>query len=76
MSGRGGAITGNATISWRIGRQWPGRLRMSALRIIPYPEAGNASRAELLEYASHSIWQKTCEEMIQSVLLVLKQHYL
>ena len=66
----------SAAISWRVERQWPGRLTVSASQIIPYPEAGGASRAELLEYASHSIWQKTCEEMIQSVLLVLKQHYL
>jgi hypothetical protein len=35
-----------------------------ASRIITYPEAGGASRAELLKYASHSIWQKTCKEMM------------
>jgi hypothetical protein len=59
---RGRDMKGNATISWHVERQWSGRLTMSALQIIPYPEAGSASRAELLEYASHSIWQKTCEE--------------
>ncbi len=49
MSGGGGAIKGNAIISWHIDRQWPGRLTVLATQIIPYPEAGGASRAELLE---------------------------
>ncbi len=64
MSGRSGTMKGNATISWRIERQWPGRLTVLASRIIPYPKAGGASFAELLEYASHSIWQKTCKEIM------------
>jgi hypothetical protein len=57
-------MKGNATITWRVERQWPGRLTVLASRIIPYPEAGGASRVELLEYASHSVRQKTCEEMM------------
>ena len=64
MSGRGGAMKGNATISWRIERQWPGRLTVLASWIIPYPKASGASRAELLEYASHSVQQKRCKEVI------------
>ena len=50
MSGRGVAMKGSATISWRVERKWPGRLTVSASHIIPYPEAGGASRAELLKF--------------------------
>ena len=45
----------SAAISWPVEKQWPGRLTVSALRIIPYPEAGSASRVELLEYVSHML---------------------
>jgi hypothetical protein len=64
MSGRGVAMKCSAAISWRVERQWPGRLTVSASRIIPYPDAGGASRAELLKYTSHSVPQKTCNEMM------------
>jgi hypothetical protein len=57
-------MRGNATISWRIERQWPDGLLVLALRIIPYPKASSASCVELLEYASHSVRKKTCKEMI------------
>jgi hypothetical protein len=81
-------MKGSATISWRVERKWPGRLTVSASHIIPYPEAGGASRVELLEYVSHSVPLKTCNEMMlaeaiccpplprcQSVSRVLKRHY-
>ncbi len=64
MSSRGVTMKCSAAISWHVERQWPGRLTVSALRIIPYPKAGGASRAELLEYASYSIPQKTCNKMM------------
>jgi hypothetical protein len=49
MCGGGSAMRGNATISWHVERQWPDRLTVLALQIIPYPEAGGTSYAELLE---------------------------
>jgi hypothetical protein len=57
-------MKGSTKISWRVEWQWPGRLTVSPLRIIQYPKAGGASHAELLEYASHSVPQKTCNEMM------------
>jgi hypothetical protein len=45
-------------------RWCPDRHMVLVLRIIPYPNAGGANCTELLEYTSHSIWQKTCKEMM------------
>jgi len=42
----------------------PDGLTAPASRIIPYPEAGGASCAELLEYASRGVRRNTCEEMM------------
>jgi trypsin len=42
----------------------PDGLTVPASRIIPYPEAGGSSCAELLEYASRGVRRKTCVEMM------------